>query len=187
MQLIIRTPSNCLRLSIKESSHGTLLDFSVDYFYLIFIRNSDRRSRKDEDDYNESDRLLDDDSGPDEDVENTSTRKEEKKPSLRKTLGSLFGFKFALAVFCKLLHDLLIFIQPQLLKYSVPFHLICQTNVINLDSESKVVKVDGWFLHNPLFLFSKCSALFFGFPEHFPLYLVMLEKALSVTSLTQKN
>lgn len=143
MQLIIRTPSNCLRLSIKESSHGTLLDFSVNYFYLILIRNSDRRSHKDEDEYNESDRLLDDDSGPDEDVENTSTRKEEKKPSLRKTLGSLFGFKFALAVFCKLLHDLLIFIQPQLLKYSVPFHLICQTNVINLDSESKVVKVDG--------------------------------------------
>ena len=43
------------------------------------------------------------------------------------------------------------------------------------------------FLHNPLFSFNKCSALFFGFPKHFPSYLVMLEKALSVTSLTQKN
>ena len=104
---------------------GHCLIFSVNYFYLILIRNSGGRSHKDEDEYNESDRLLDDDSSPDENVENTSTRKEEKKPSLRKTLGSLFGFKFALAVFCKLLHDLLIFIQPQLLKYSVPFHLIC--------------------------------------------------------------
>ena len=103
------------------------------------IRNSARRSDKDEDGYNESDRLLDDDNGPDENVENASTRKKEKKPSLRKTLGSLFGFKFALAVFCKLLHDALIFVQPQLLKYSVPFHFICWTNKVKLVSESKVL------------------------------------------------
>ncbi|XP_022785081.1 multidrug resistance-associated protein 1-like [Stylophora pistillata] len=83
--------------------------------------NSARRSHKDEDGYNESDRLLDDDNGPDENVENASTRKKENKPSLRKTLGSLFGFKFALAVFCKLLHDALIFVQPQLLKLLVGY------------------------------------------------------------------
>lgn len=97
-------------MSIKELFYGILFDFFVNYFYLILIRNLDRRSYKDEDEYNESDRLLDDDSGFDEDVENILTRKEEKKFFFRKILGSLFGFKFVFVVFCKLLYDLFIFI-----------------------------------------------------------------------------
>lgn len=64
------------------------------------------------------------DESPSED-ENVSVRskkkkqkkKKEKKPSLSKTLwGALFGMSFALAVICKLLHDALIFVQPQILR-----------------------------------------------------------------------
>ena len=90
------------------------------YFHKFnIIRNSARRGHKDEDEYNETDRLLDDEGVPDENVETVSTRQKKKKPSLTKTLWSLFGVKFAVAVLCKLFHDLIIFVQPQLLKYSI--------------------------------------------------------------------
>ena len=82
------------------------------------IRNSARRGHKAGDEYNETDRLLDDEGGPDKNVETVSTRQKKKKPSLTKTLWSLFGVKFAVAVLCRLFHDLIIFVQPQLLKYS---------------------------------------------------------------------
>ncbi|XP_078381051.1 multidrug resistance-associated protein 1-like isoform X2 [Oculina patagonica] len=85
--------------------------------------NAPKENYKSEDDYRETDRLLDDEGGTEESAGNSSTQqpKKKKKPSLTKTLWSLFGINFAIAVLCKLLHDGLIFIQPQLLKLIVGY------------------------------------------------------------------
>ena len=86
--------------------------------FSFLLRNAPNESYKSEDDYKETDSLLDDEgAGTDEPARNASSQsKKKKKPSLTKTLWSLFGINFAMAVICKLLHDMLIFIQPQLLK-----------------------------------------------------------------------
>ena len=79
----------------------------------FLVRNAPKETYKSEDDKKETDKLL----GAEEPVETSSTQPKKKKvPSLTKTLLSLFGINFAFAVLCKLLHDGLIFIQPQLLK-----------------------------------------------------------------------
>lgn len=94
------------------------------------IQDSDRES--DDENYKETDRLLGDGDVSEDDVgEQVSVRqpgkkkpkkKKEKKPSLSGILWSgLFGMNFAMAVTCKLLHDALIFIQPQLLKLIVGY------------------------------------------------------------------
>ena len=83
----------------------------------FLVRNAPKEAYKSEDDYRETDKLLGDEGGAEEPVETSSIQPKKKKvPSLTKTLLSLFGINFAFAVLCKLLHDGLIFIQPQLLK-----------------------------------------------------------------------
>ena len=94
-------------------------------------RNAPQETREaegevEDDDSKETDRLLGDEGGSEDEVtENISIRKrrkegktkKQKKPSLLKTLWSgLFGMNFAMAVVCKLLHDALVFVQPQLLR-----------------------------------------------------------------------
>lgn len=103
------------------------------FLYLFYVeRNSARKvegeeRQSEDDDYQETDRLLGDEGGSEDerndDVSIRQRRKKEKKkkqkkPSLAGTLWSaLFGMNFAIAIICKLLHDALIFIQPQLLRY----------------------------------------------------------------------
>ena len=80
----------------------------------------------DADNYKETDRLLGDESGAEDDIPETvmvrrnkrkPKKKKLKKPSLSGVLWSgLFGISFGVAVTCKLLHDALLFIQPQLLR-----------------------------------------------------------------------
>ena len=93
--------------------------FIFECFYL-FLRNAPEESYEYEDDYKETDRLLDDEGRTEEAEENLSRaqkkQKKEKKPSLSKILWSLFGLNFAIAVLCKLVNDMLLFVQPQLLK-----------------------------------------------------------------------
>ena len=102
------------------------------FLCLFYVeRNSTRKIEDEErqsedDDYQETDRLLGDEgSSEDERRDDVSIRrrkkkekkKKQKKPSLAGTLWSaLFGMNFAVAIICKLLHDALIFIQPQLLR-----------------------------------------------------------------------
>jgi len=88
-------------------------------FLYLFLRNAPKESYEYEDDYKETDQLLDDDGRTEESEGNSSTQKKEKKkkkPSLSNILWSLFGINFAIAVLCKLLNDMLLFVQPQLLK-----------------------------------------------------------------------
>ena len=85
----------------------------------LFLRNAPKESYEYEDDYKETDQLLDDEGRAEESEGNSSTQRKEKKkkkPSLSKVLWSLFGINFAIAVLCKLLNDVLLFVQPQLLK-----------------------------------------------------------------------
>ena len=91
---------------------------NLSYLSSFFVRNALRdEAYKSEDDFKETDKLFADEGGAEEPVETSSTQPKKKKvPSLTKTLLSLFGINFAFAVLCKLLHDGLIFIQPQLLK-----------------------------------------------------------------------
>lgn len=86
----------------------------------LFLRNAPKESYEYEDDYKETDQLLDDE-GRTEEFEGNSSRtqkkqKKKKNPSLSKILWSLFGLNFAIAVLCKLINDMLLFVQPQLLK-----------------------------------------------------------------------
>ena len=84
-----------------------------------FLRNAPKEKYEYEDDYKETDQLLDDEDRTEESVGNSSPqkkRKKTKKPSLSKLLWSLFGINFAVAVLCKLINDMLLFVQPQLLK-----------------------------------------------------------------------
>lgn len=111
--------------------NGCFLGFSLPFVY----RNVSDQSREaeiqgEDDDCTETDRLLGDEGGSEDEItENISIRlkkktkkqkkkqKKEKKASLLRTLWSgLFGVSFMMAVFCKLLHDALIFIQPQLIR-----------------------------------------------------------------------
>ena len=102
-------------------------------FLIVWQRNGLREVMQDADEqsddadnYKETDRLLGDESGPEDDIpesvlvrRNKKKPKKEKlkKPSLSGVLWSgLFGINFAVAVTCKLLHDALLFIQPQLLR-----------------------------------------------------------------------
>ena len=83
------------------------------------LRNAPKERYEYEDDYKETDQLLDDEDRTEESVGNSSPQKKQKKtkkPSLSKLLWSLFGINFAVAVLCKLLNDMLLFVQPQLLK-----------------------------------------------------------------------
>ena len=71
----------------------------------------------------------------------------ERNPSLAKTLWSgLFGVDFAKAVMFQLLNDLLVFVQPQLLRYGVitvsysQFKAVIHINFFH-DFNSKVVPV----------------------------------------------
>lgn len=93
-----------------------ILTFFSESFIFEFLRNAPKESYEYEDDYKETDQLLDDEGRTEESVRNSSTQKKQKKPSLSKVLWSLFGINFALAVLCKLLNDMLLFVQPQLLK-----------------------------------------------------------------------
>ena len=84
-----------------------------------FLRNAPKEKYEYEDDYKETDQLLDDEDRTEESVGNSSPQKKQKKtkkPSLSKLLWSLFGINFAVAVLCKLINDMLLFVQPQLLK-----------------------------------------------------------------------
>jgi len=44
-------------------------------------------------------------------------KKNGRKPSLLKVLVKMYGWKFLLAMICKLLHDSFVFVQPQLLRW----------------------------------------------------------------------
>ena len=88
-------------------------------FLYLFLRNAPKESYEYEDDYKETDQLLGDEARTEESVRSSSSQKKqkkEKKPSLSKILRSLFGINFAVAVLCKLINDMLLFVQPQLLK-----------------------------------------------------------------------
>ena len=88
-------------------------------FLYLFLRNAPKESYEYEDDYKETDQLLGDEGRTEESVGHSSSQKKqkkEKKPSLSKILWSLFGINFAVAVLCKLINDMLLFVQPQLLK-----------------------------------------------------------------------
>lgn len=83
------------------------------------LRNAPKERYEYEDDYKETDQLLDDEDRTEESAGNSSPQKKQKKtkkPSLSKLLWSLFGINFAVAVLCKLINDMLLFVQPQLLK-----------------------------------------------------------------------
>lgn len=87
--------------------------------------NAPKESYEYEDDYKETDQLLDDEARTEESEGNSSRtqkkQKKEKKPSLSKILWSLFGINFAIAVLCKLTNDMLLFVQPQLLKLLIGY------------------------------------------------------------------
>ena len=117
-------------LTLHQVSNGNNYWYSCNIFYnsltcilecfcIFFSRNAPEESYEYEDDYKETDQLLDDEGRTEESEGNSSTQrkqKKKKKPSLSKILWSLFGINFAIAVLCKLLHDILLFVQPQLLK-----------------------------------------------------------------------
>jgi len=91
----------------------------LNVFVILFSRNAAKESYEYEDDYKETDQLLDEEDRTEESVRNSSTQRKQKKkrtPSLSKILWSLFGINFAIAVLCKLVNDMLLFVQPQLLK-----------------------------------------------------------------------
>ena len=82
------------------------------------------REVKSADDYRETDSLLEDNRESSEQdragkrpaTAQCAAQRKKKKPSLVKTLMGLFGVNFAMAVLCKLVHDCLMFVQPQLLR-----------------------------------------------------------------------
>jgi len=94
------------------------------------LQDGDEQS-DDADNYKETDRLLGDESGAEDDIPETvlvrrnkrkPKKKKLKKPSLSGILWSgLFGINVGVAVTCKLLHDALLFIQPQLLRLIVGY------------------------------------------------------------------
>ena len=99
------------------------------WFWRSEVRGNQEKEVEDEDNYRETDSLLGNEHESENDGEDISIRsktkkkkgkkerRKEKKASLVAALwNGLFGATFAIGVICRLLHDALLFVQPQLLR-----------------------------------------------------------------------
>ena len=141
MNFLIHVHEYCIYSGSKGVLHVskfsyTLLTSASRTHYVITLHTVSRQKetqeteiQSEDDDYKETDSLLGDECESENEITENVTiqsrrkrkkkkkKSKERKASLVRTLWSgLFGMNFAIAVICKLLHDALIFIQPQLLR-----------------------------------------------------------------------